>query len=88
MPMTQKDNPDLVTTGPYHAIRHPIYTGIILGAVGTALATTLFGLIAAAVLAGFFIYSALNEERYLTERFPDAYPEYKRHSKMLIPFVF
>jgi protein-S-isoprenylcysteine O-methyltransferase Ste14 len=47
----------------------------------------MFGLIAAAVLAAFFIYSALNEERYMTELFPDAYPEYKRHSKMLIPFL-
>jgi protein-S-isoprenylcysteine O-methyltransferase Ste14 len=27
------------------------------------------------------------EERYMTELFPDAYPEYKRHSKMLIPFL-
>ena len=87
MPMTRKDDPDLVTTGPYHSIRHPIYTGIILGAVGTALATTLFGLIAVAVLAGYFVYSAINEERYLTGRFPDKYPEYKQHSKMLIPFV-
>jgi protein-S-isoprenylcysteine O-methyltransferase Ste14 len=87
MPMTQKENPELVTTGPYHAIRHPIYTGIIAGMVGTALATTLYGLIAAAALAAFFIYSALNEERYMTELFPDAYPEYKRHSKMLIPFL-
>jgi protein-S-isoprenylcysteine O-methyltransferase Ste14 len=56
--------------------------------LGTALATTLFGLIAAAVLAGYFIYSAHNEERYMTELFPDAYPDYVRHSKMLIPFVF
>jgi protein-S-isoprenylcysteine O-methyltransferase Ste14 len=28
---------------------------------------------------------ARHEERYMTELFPDAYPEYKRHSKMLIP---
>jgi len=88
MPMTQKDEPDLITTGPYHSVRHPIYTGIILGMVGTALATTLVGLIPVALIAGYFIYSAVNEERYLTERFPDAYPEYKRHSKMLIPYVF
>jgi len=88
MPMTHKDNPDLVTTGPYHAIRHPIYTGIILGMLGTALAITLYYLIAVAVLAGYFVYSAVNEERYMTEQFPDQYPEYKAHSKMLIPFVF
>jgi protein-S-isoprenylcysteine O-methyltransferase Ste14 len=87
MPMTQKDRPDLVTTGPYRAIRHPIYTGIILGMAGTALAITLVGLIAVAVLTAFFIHSAVSEERYLTALFPDAYPEYKRHSKMLIPFL-
>jgi protein-S-isoprenylcysteine O-methyltransferase Ste14 len=87
MPMTHREKPDLVTTGPYHSIRHPIYTGIILGILGTALATTLYGLIAAAVLGGYFVYSAVNEERYMTEQFPDDYPEYKAHSKMLIPFL-
>jgi len=61
---------------------------VILGMVGTTLAITLFGLIAVLVLAGYFIYSAVSEERYLTKVFPDAYPEYKRRSKMLIPFVF
>jgi hypothetical protein len=40
-----------------------------------------------ALVTAYFIYSAVNEERYLTERFPDAYPEYQRHSKMLIPYV-
>jgi protein-S-isoprenylcysteine O-methyltransferase Ste14 len=87
MPMTQRENPDLVTSGPYHAVRHPIYTGIILGVVGTTLATSLYGLIAVAAVAAYFIVSAVNEERYLTEQFPDQYPEYKAHSKMLIPFV-
>jgi protein-S-isoprenylcysteine O-methyltransferase Ste14 len=87
MPMSRKDDPELVTSGPYHLIRHPIYTGIIFGMLGTALATTLFGLIAAAVLAAFFVYSALTEERYMTGLFPEQYPECKRHSKMVIPFV-
>jgi protein-S-isoprenylcysteine O-methyltransferase Ste14 len=56
--------------------------------LGTALAITLYYLIAVAVLAGYFVYSAVNEERYMTEQFPDQYPEYKAHSKMLFPFVF
>jgi protein-S-isoprenylcysteine O-methyltransferase Ste14 len=88
MPMSHKDEPELVTTGPYHRIRHPIYTGIIVAMIGTVLATTLYGLIVAAVLAGFFIYSATREEAYLTEQFQDAYRAYKRSTKMLIPFVF
>jgi protein-S-isoprenylcysteine O-methyltransferase Ste14 len=77
-----------VTTGPYRRVRHPIYTGLIVALLGTAVATTLFGLIAVAVLGGFFIYSATREEAYLAEQFPDTYPAYKRSTKMLIPFVF
>lgn len=86
-PMSKKDEPELVTAGPYRQIRHPIYTGLILAVLGTALATTLYGLIAAAVLAGYFVYSATREEAYLTKEFPDSYPAYKRSTKMLIPFV-
>jgi protein-S-isoprenylcysteine O-methyltransferase Ste14 len=43
----------------------------------------------AVVLAGiYFLYSAIVEERYMTEQFPDAYPVYKRSTKMLVPFIF
>lgn len=74
MPMTRREHPDLVTTGPYRRVRHPIYTGIILGLLGTALATTPWGLIAVAVIGGFFVFSATREERFLAEEFPDSYP--------------
>jgi protein-S-isoprenylcysteine O-methyltransferase Ste14 len=87
MPMTRREDPDLVTTGPYRLIRHPIYTGIILGLVGTVLATSLWGLIAAAVVAVYFGVSANREERFLAERFPDTFPPYKARTKMLIPYV-
>lgn len=87
-PMTRKNDPELVTSGPYHLVRHPIYSGILLAAVGTALALSWVWL-TAVVLAGiYFVYSATVEERYLTEQFPDAYPLYKRSTKMLVPFVF
>src|ERR1700761_2895436 len=88
MPMTKREKPDLVTTGPYRFIRHPIYSGIILAFIGTALASTLAGLIAVAVLAGFFIFSASREEQFLAQEFPDTYPGYKARTKMLIPFIF
>jgi protein-S-isoprenylcysteine O-methyltransferase Ste14 len=42
---------------------------------------------AVALLGAYFIYSATREERYPTERFPDAYPRYKKSTKMLIPFI-
>jgi len=87
-PMTRKDEPELVTTGPYRTIRHPIYTGIILATVGTTIAVSLYWLIAVVVLGAYFIYSAVTEERYLAETFPDTYPGYKRSTKMLVPFIF
>ena len=87
-PMTQKDEPELVTSGPYHLVRHPIYSGIRVAGVGTALALSWLGL-PAVVLAGvYFLYSAAIEERYMTEQFPDNYPAYKRSTKMLVPFIF
>ena len=87
IPMSRKAKPELVTTGPYHRIRHPIYTGLILAMLGTVLATSLYGLTVVAVLSGFFIYSATREEAYLTEQFQDTYRAYKHSTKMLIPFV-
>ncbi len=87
-PMTQKDEPELVTSGPYHLVRHPIYSGILVAGVGTAVALSWLWL-PAVILAGvYFVYSATVEERYMAEQFPDSYPVYKRSTKMLFPFVF
>ena len=88
MPMTRREEPDLVTTGPYRFIRHPIYTGIILAMIGTALAISLFGLVVVAVIAAFFAFSASREERFLAEEFPATFPDYQASTKLLIPFVF
>ncbi len=87
-PMTQKDEPELVTSGPYHRVRHPIYSGILVAGVGTAVALNWLWLAAVALAGVYFLYSATVEERYLTERFPDTYPLYKRSTKMLLPFIF
>jgi protein-S-isoprenylcysteine O-methyltransferase Ste14 len=87
MPMTRKDEPELVTAGPYGLVRHPIYSGILLAVLGTALATDIYWLVAFAVLGVYFIYSARVEERLMTSAFPATYPSYRAKTKMLIPFV-
>lgn len=87
MPMTVKEEPELVTSGPYRFVRHPIYTGILTAVVGTALAINLLALAVAALLTVFFLYSATVEERNLHTIFPDTYPAYRARTKMLIPFV-
>ena len=86
-PMTQKDDPELVTSGPYRLVRHPIYSGILAAGVGTALALSWLWLTVVALAGVFFLYSAKVEERYLTDQFPDDYPVYKRSTKMLVPFI-
>jgi protein-S-isoprenylcysteine O-methyltransferase Ste14 len=87
MPTTQKADPELVTSGPYRFVRHPIYSGILTGILGTTLATNLIGLIIVAALGAYFYYAASVEEKNLTVTFPTTYPAYRSSTKMLIPFV-
>ncbi len=58
MPMTQKNEPELITSGPYHLVRHPIYSGILVAGVGTAVALSWLWLIAVLLTGVYFIYSA------------------------------
>jgi protein-S-isoprenylcysteine O-methyltransferase Ste14 len=87
MPMSQKADPELVTTGPYSSIRHPIYSGLILAMIGTTVAVSLYWLVAVVLLGAYFLYSAIAEERFMARTFPDSYPGYKRSTKRLIPYV-
>jgi protein-S-isoprenylcysteine O-methyltransferase Ste14 len=87
-PMTQKDEPELVISGPYRLVRHPIYSGILVAGIGTAVALNWLWLIAVGLAGVYFIYSAIVEERYLTRKLPDAYPAYKGVTKMLVPLLF
>jgi protein-S-isoprenylcysteine O-methyltransferase Ste14 len=87
MPMSEKVDTQLVTTGPYRYVRHPIYSGIILAAIGTSIAASVFWLVAVVLIGAYFIYSAVMEEHHMTEVFPDDYPAYRNSTKMLIPFI-
>jgi protein-S-isoprenylcysteine O-methyltransferase Ste14 len=87
-PMSQKVEPELVTSGPYRLVRHPIYSGILLAGLGTAVALSWKWLFPIVLFGVYFIYSATVEERYLTEEFPIAYPLYRQSTKMLVPFIF
>ena len=87
MPMTQRAEPELVTSGPYRLVRHPIYSGLLTAMLGTVLVNNLLGLIVVAVLTAYFYYCGTVEERNLATAFPAAYPEYRDRTKMLIPFL-
>lgn len=87
MPMSQKVDRELVTSGPYAYVRHPIYTGVITAMLGSGLVVPAW-LIMLIVFGVYFIYSASSEEKMLQKEFPNTYPAYKKRTKMLIPFVF
>jgi protein-S-isoprenylcysteine O-methyltransferase Ste14 len=88
LPMTRKANPELITNGPYALVRHPIYTGILLAMAGSALAESITWALPLLVFGAYFFYSARVEERTMADAFPEQYPAYRAHTKMLIPFVF
>ncbi|HVY65295.1 MAG TPA: isoprenylcysteine carboxylmethyltransferase family protein [Gammaproteobacteria bacterium] len=87
MPMTLHERPELVTSGPYRYVRHPIYTGVGTMTIGTALVFPLAAVWSAAIIA-YFVYSARREERDMERLFPDVYPDYRKRSRMLVPFLF
>ena len=79
----------LAQRGPYAVVRHPIYTGILLAMLGTALAVgTLRGLAAVGLALIAFLQRANVEEAFLTQQFGARYAEYKREVKKIIPLVW
>jgi len=88
MPMSVKENPELVTTGPYRFVRHPIYTGILLAIIGSVLASSVLWLLWLAFCSYYFYTSAQKEEKLMQKEFPDTYPAYKKRTKMLVPFLY
>jgi protein-S-isoprenylcysteine O-methyltransferase Ste14 len=87
MPMSRKEEPELVTGGPYAFVRHPIYTGIILAMLGSAIGESIIWALPLVLFAPYFIYSARREEELLREQFPGQYPDYMQRTKMIVPFV-
>ena len=58
-----------------------------MAGIGTAVALSWMWLVALALAGVYVIYSPTVEETYLTKEFPDAYPAYKRSTKMLVPLL-
>jgi protein-S-isoprenylcysteine O-methyltransferase Ste14 len=86
--ITRKEGHHVVDTGPYAIVRHPIYTGIILGAAATTVVLGNLHAILGTVLliVGYWIKAKL-EERFLREELgPEAYDAYRRRVPMLVPF--
>jgi protein-S-isoprenylcysteine O-methyltransferase Ste14 len=83
-----KRDHDLIDTGPYRYVRHPIYTSLLLAFVGTALKEgDVRGIFAVAIVFASFWRKLRMEERMLGEAFGPAYTAYRNRTKALIPGV-
>jgi protein-S-isoprenylcysteine O-methyltransferase Ste14 len=79
---------ELIRTGPYALVRHPIYTGFIVGIMGTALAVgELRGLLSIVMLVTAYVRKIRIEERWLVRQFGETYVRYQKDVKALLPFV-
>ena len=86
--VTLKQEHELITSGPYGLVRHPIYTGLLVAFIGTAIARAEWrGVLAVALVLISFWHKLRLEEAWLTEEFGDVYRDYRRRVSALIPFV-
>jgi len=86
--VTLKQDHELITSGPYAWVRHPIYTGLLLGFVGLAIARGEWRSILAVVIIALAFWRKLRiEESWMLEQFGDAYRSYRQRVAALIPGV-
>jgi protein-S-isoprenylcysteine O-methyltransferase Ste14 len=77
---------ELIRTGPYSRIRHPIYTGMLMAVAGTALAVGRYrGIAAFAIILASFIWKSKREEALLAGQFGTAFDEHRRHTGFFLP---
>ena len=85
--VTLKQDHSLTRDGPYRFVRHPIYTGILLALLGTAIAIGEWrGLVGLGLITLSFLRKIAIEEQFLTARFADAYARYRAEVPALIPW--
>jgi protein-S-isoprenylcysteine O-methyltransferase Ste14 len=87
--VTVKENHTLVRTGPYRIVRHPIYSGILLGLLGSALQRGGIRCFVGVLICGFsFWLKTRAEERFMVQSFGEQYLQYRHRVKALAPFIF
>ena len=84
-----RDGSELVSSGVYRLVRHPIYGGLVIGALGYGLAMQALVTAVAGpfVLLVFFTLKSAREEVWLEQRYP-GYPAYRARTRRMLPFIY
>jgi protein-S-isoprenylcysteine O-methyltransferase Ste14 len=86
--VTIKQDHELITTGPYALVRHPIYTGILTGFLGTAIALSQVRGVIGFVLIFLVLWAKLRmEEEWMRSQFGETYATYVHQTSALVPFI-
>jgi len=86
--VTVKQDHELITSGPYALVRHPIYTGILTGFLGSTIAEGQVRSLIAFVLVSAVLWFKLRlEERWMRDTFGDSYAVYAQRVAALVPYV-
>jgi protein-S-isoprenylcysteine O-methyltransferase Ste14 len=86
--VTIKQGHELIRSGPYAYVRHPIYTGLLAALLGTTAASgTVHAAVGLAIIAVALVRKLRIEEAFMREIFPDAYQRYSAEVPALIPFT-
>jgi protein-S-isoprenylcysteine O-methyltransferase Ste14 len=85
--VTIKHDHELIANGPYAIVRHPIYTGLLVAFIGSAMARGEWRGVLAVLVAWWALWRKLRlEERWMAERFGQQYEAYCRRVPALVPF--
>lgn len=87
--VTVKQDHELIRSGPYSVVRHPIYSGLLLALLGTALAVgEIRGLLAVALALLAWKIKSRREESFMESEFGEQYVQYRQNVKGLVPFIW
>jgi protein-S-isoprenylcysteine O-methyltransferase Ste14 len=86
--VTVKEDHELIRGGPYALVRHPIYSGLLLAFIGSAIARAEWRGVLAVLIVLVALWRKLRlEERYMSETFGDEYRRYRARTAALIPYL-
>jgi protein-S-isoprenylcysteine O-methyltransferase Ste14 len=86
--VSAKEGHELVTSGPYRFVRHPMYAGGFIACIGSAIVVGGAWIFLLVFVGAIFLWRVGAEDKLMEQQFPNEYPEYKKRTKALIPFIW